>query len=106
MARDKIDYEWVAEELDEHGDIIDPMYGDTLAEVMGFIEPAANVEYALMRREGNDADGENYREYTYLVDGKLPLKFPDGYRVPLRFHREVKSTLGPLATTVHRLGVD
>ena len=87
--RDKLTYEWVAEDLDEYGDIIDSAYSDILAKVIAYHPPATNVEYALMRRYGNDEDGESYREYVYIKDGKLPVEFPDGYKVPARFQKEL-----------------
>ena len=87
--RDKITYEWVAEELDERGDIIDPMFGNSLKEVMGYIEPAVNVNFALVREEGNNEDGLQVREYAYIKQGKLPEEFDDGYKVPKRFFKEL-----------------
>lgn len=91
--RDLISYEWVMEEIENReGDIIDPQFCDTLKEALA-IEPdekALRVEIALVRFEGNEFDGIRLREYAYLNDGKLPEEFEDGYKVPKRFHDEVK----------------
>jgi hypothetical protein len=99
----KTSYEWVAEDCDENGDIIDPAYGDTLAEVMRYHAPADNVSYALVKNIGNQEDGLKSREYAYLKNNykvtyvavcgvwaqSLPDEFDDGGIIPLRFHVEV-----------------
>lgn len=90
--KDKVSYEWVCEPLDEHGDIIDPLFGDTLAEVIRFglkYKGAAEFAYALVRNVGNDIDGIKDREYAYLDHlAQLPDEFPSGAQVPQRFHQE------------------
>ena len=86
-----ISYEWVFEETDEYGDIVDPMFGDTFKEVSQLKpeDKSNDVHIALIRFEGDEDNGEDCREYAYIKDGKLPVEFDDGYRVPKRFHAEV-----------------
>jgi len=84
-----ITYEWVAEEYDENGDIIDPMFGETLNEVLGFLPPAPNVKYALTKNIGDRWEGLQDRQYAYVTVFGLPVEFDDGYKVPARYHREV-----------------
>lgn len=88
--RNKISYEWVFEDYDVYGDIIDPMFGDTLADVVQYA-PGNGDSYrvALTRIEGNDDDGLLVREYAYLKNGKLPIEFEDGYQIPKKYHKEV-----------------
>jgi len=86
-----ISYEWVFEESDEYGDIVDPLFGDTYKSVSQY-EPETKgnrVDIALVRFDGDEGNGEDCREYAYIKDGKLPVEFDDGYRVPKRFHAEV-----------------
>ena len=104
-------YEWTVEELDwyegcgDDPDIIDPHFFDTLAEAIKFAAtvdatdgPQPPCRIGLMRRVGNDRDGETDRSYAYLVnDGMayaLPARFEylqgaqDGPDVPKRFLAE------------------
>ena len=89
--RDKTDYEWVFEESDPHGDIIDPMYCNTYQGARRYIPDVSkgnSWEIALVRFEGNEEDGESLREYAYIKNKVLPVEFPDGYKVPKRYHKE------------------
>ncbi len=89
--RDSIFYEWVFEEIDKYGDIIDPLFSDKLSDVLSYEkeDEKNRIDIGLVRREGNKDDGETYRIYIYLSNGTLPVYFDDGYKVPKRFHREV-----------------
>lgn len=96
MARPKVDYEWVCEIVDAHGDIIEPLFADTLVEALGYrdheYEGKASVQIALVKHEYTDIDGELGRGYAYLEDGKLPESFEDGNvnpDIPVRFRNEV-----------------
>ena len=94
MARDRVTYEWVAEETDEHGDVNNCQFFETRAEA----EAAPSITgcpivVALVRNTGNNADGLTSRYYAYLnEDGSLPEFFStihheaDGPSVPQRFH--------------------
>jgi len=77
----KTTYEWVAEKLDEHGDIEDCFYVDTR-------EDAKSIggEIALCRRVHYVEDGdEAERQYAYLENEELPDEFDGGAKVPKRF---------------------
>lgn len=93
MARTKSTYEWAWEATDESGEITDCDYFPTLAECQGQALTGADV--ALVKRYGNDDDGEVGRTYAYLQAGpegelKLPETFDDGTTVPQRFHKEAR----------------
>lgn len=91
--RNKVSYEWVFEEYDEHGDIVDPLFSDTLQDALSNvpdIQPHNTYGVALVRSIGNDEDGLINRQYAYIdKDNKLPLEFGEGQKVPYRYHREV-----------------
>lgn len=93
--RTEVKYEWSIETVDEHGDIVDCDFSDTLA---AFKDewPVPNVELALLRREGSESQGETDRLWAYIKDGKLPETFSDAWgapvsvNVPKRFHKELE----------------
>lgn len=90
--RNKISYEWVFEEYDNNGDIIDPLFSDKLIDAQREAEGCFTHEYeiALVRNEGTEEDGLQVREYAYITaEGELPEEFDDGYKVPQRFHKEL-----------------
>lgn len=73
--------EWVAEAVDEHGDIIEPIYGPSEKFVRGFVafgDGEAHWDIARHRVFGNDDDGILDREYEYVE-----RIYADGRRVPL-----------------------
>ncbi len=84
-------YEWTYEVTDEHGDIVDQEFYDTLAECMNAAPQGADI--ALMRRvvgPNDDGDADQLeRGYAYLEDGALPPRFDDGATVPQKYHRQV-----------------
>jgi hypothetical protein len=86
----KTSYEWVAELLDEHGDIIEPMFGDTLKEVQLYAaqsdEHADDIAFALVQNIGEDINGLQDRGYAYIGDdGYLPEFFDNGESVPKKY---------------------
>ena len=88
-----VSYEWVAEPVDQHGDIIDPIFGDTFNDVRDVdaadFENAVAVNIALVRNVGNDDQGLQDRQYAYLTGGILPNEFNEGADVPVRFIRQI-----------------
>lgn len=90
-----IAYEWCYEVTDENGDIIDSNFADKLSE---FSKSEEGV-LVLVRNEGDEINGLEDRQWAYVKDGKLPLKFSDarnveiGIDVPKRFFKELKSYL-------------
>lgn len=72
--------EWVAEPTDEHGDIIDPVFGKTRPDVdsplhLTHFPAAAYVDIARVVTKGSDAEGMTERVYDYRVryyrDGRM-----------------------------------
>ena len=93
--RNKVSYEWVAEETDEHGDIIEPWFGESLHEVLYCtMDSQFKVRVALVRNEGNDEDGLQDRQYAYVVNGLLE-PFDGGAMIPKRFFKEVHEIYNP-----------
>lgn len=93
MARNRVTYEWAWEATDEAGDITDCEYYPSLALCQE--EALRGADLALVKRYGNDDDGEVDRTYAYCEPGDdgglvLPDVFEDGTKVPQRFHREVE----------------
>lgn len=90
-------YEWDAEPIDEHGDIEDHDWYDTLKD-MNRIHPADSFNsrkgLVLIRDYGCQADGLEDRQWAYAErgdDGKLylPERFDGGNKVPQKFHKEI-----------------
>jgi len=90
-------YEWDYESVDEHGDIIDHNFFDEFPGLPA--EP--NVQLVLVRNvaRGYKSDPLSFdleeRSWAYVVDGKLPVEFDDGYPVPKRFFKHLPA--GPAA---------
>jgi hypothetical protein len=92
----KTSYEWVAETVDEVGDIIDCNFQEKLCDLR--LEPGD--ELALVRRTGSEEDGEVDRWYAYAKDNMvLPLYFqdnlgePTNYIVPAKYRKELEKYL-------------
>jgi len=86
----KTRYEWDLEDADEHGDIHDHSFSDTLAPLWKWREGKALV---LVRDETDNDGGRLERSWAYVKDGNLPEWFEDSggsptVKVPKRFHAE------------------
>lgn len=85
-------YEWVAEPVDEHGDIIDPLYGESFKEAweadVSQFSDATGKNVALVRYVGSEYDGEIDRDYFYVREGELQPN-ECGDVPPKRFRDEV-----------------
>lgn len=93
MTRLLVSYEWVTEELDEHGDIA---YVNGWGSFLGAVTFAKSlapqkVDIALTASWGHEDVGLKDREYAYLEGGKLPDTLDGGHKVPKRFHDEVSN---------------
>jgi len=91
--RDRTTYEWVFEELDENGDIVDPLFSDSFKEAKSYRDQmVSNYGYdiALVKYIGNNEDGILDRQYAYIKDEALPATFPDRTKVPVKFRKEVR----------------
>lgn len=95
--RDRVTYEWVFEEYDRYGDIVDPLFSNSLDEALRNvpdIHPHNTYGVAVVRYVGNEEDGESSRDYAYIQeDNTLPSVFEGTFiRVPMRYHRIVAAT--------------
>ena len=98
-----IRYEWTAELVDEHGDIVDSEFADTYAEIRRIAnsmnEPGCTIRIGLMRdRYAKDDSAQLVcRSYSYIgeeLDNKLSWFFTDASgcdvaKVPAKFHCDV-----------------
>jgi hypothetical protein len=90
--------EWLVEEIDEHGEIIEVTHCDSYLQARRFagLSDAPQVDIGLVRDRGNDTDGLINRQWAYIdADGKLPIRFEDsggseGALVPPGYHREIE----------------
>ena len=103
MNYNKVDtlYEWVYENVDECGGI-EEVFGDSAAEVFSNISSTDGDpqdwlwRIALVRYLGNDDDGVVDRDYAYVDNDKLPIKFKNqDFGVPQRFHKELAQLRNP-----------
>ncbi len=82
-------YEWVVEESEPDGEIVDTnaydYYKSAVSHTGSF---GGKIEIALLKCVG-DPDTNHDRFYAYLKDGKLPESFEDGLKIPKRFIKEV-----------------
>lgn len=90
-----IRYEWVAETLDEYGDIVDVTHADTFLQIQHIARQieadGKEVAVGLVRDRINDVDEDlEDRQWAYLENGVLPKRFDGGATVPKRFLKEVE----------------
>lgn len=93
----RIEYEWVVEELDDEGDILDVNHWDeadlpaALDYAQDLRDHGKSVDVGLVRYELDthaDEPDETSREYVYAdPDGALPVFFGSGVKVPLALVR-------------------
>lgn len=92
--KDKVCYEWCYETVDENGDIDEVDFEEKL---INFQDNRKTDTLCLMRREGNEIDGEQDRLYAYVENGKLPETFSDcsgrpiAINVPQKFIKELSN---------------
>lgn len=97
--RNRVAYEWLVEQLDASGDILDVSHPATAAEAIAHFGPGYRI--GLVRDLGNDVDGVVERLWAYAGnDGHLPLGFEDstgeqaGVKVPRRYDTEWRAARG------------
>ncbi len=98
----QVSYEWCIEFMDDE-DITDLNFSneDKLEfDKSDFDAPEGGTSIlCLLRKEGNEADGETDRYYAYVKDGKLPENFPDvygyetGIKVPQKYQKQLSAYL-------------
>lgn len=96
----QVAYEWVAEHIDEHGDILEPVFANKLADLYKDIypdwmttHPKGRVDIGLVRDASRDfyTEGTEDRQWAYPNStGEMPEFFDGGSKVPARFAAEWK----------------
>ena len=87
-------YEWCVEVVDQHGDIVDNYFADSLAQAIEWAGDDDEYEHQIcLVRTEDTFNGD--RAWAYLTDGRLPEYFADAFghdttKVPQRFHRETE----------------
>lgn len=89
MIKNEVYYEWVVEQVDEHGDIQDTYQASSYKEAVEEETTHQVKQIALKRDKGNDDDGVVERGYAYVVDGILAERFDSGQKVPAKYLKEV-----------------
>lgn len=95
----RVTYEWVVEEVDEHGDIQDTDCWDTAADALRAMqhspEDGLHYEWGLVRDTWDAADPCDLvlRQWAYVTDDSLPHTMDEGATVPKRFHAELSTAL-------------
>lgn len=94
--KNSVNYEWSLEQLDHNNDIVDNDFSENLTFEKNSL---VGNDLGLVRDEGNEVDGLQQRLWAYVRNGKLPEFFadansiPTGYKVPVRFHKELAKYL-------------
>jgi hypothetical protein len=97
-----VSIEWLVEEIDRDGDIIDVHHLDSYAEALEHArfcraERDVKTSIGLVRDRGNDVEGLVDRQWAYVDHGKLPERFDwgggedGGAIVPAKYHREIET---------------
>ncbi len=95
--RNEIFYEWIIEELDEHGDIHDVDHCETFAEAHKSRQHLLDrqhinaVDVASRRSVGNELDGLHYWGYAYVdfENQTIDAEYCSGHRVPKHVIKQV-----------------
>ena len=93
----KVFYEWVIEQVDDHGDIQDVSHWDSFAQAMTArdswltTEGCDCVEVASIRGVGDEDNGLHYRGYAYvnLDDMTIESHYCCGSKVPQHIIKQV-----------------
>jgi hypothetical protein len=96
-----VQYEWIVEQLDEHGDIYDTSAFDTARAALQYmrrnrLEDGGAYHYGLCR---DSPYPRSSRSWAYVENGELPACFTDACdseecAVPKRFRAELAQALG------------
>ena len=90
--RDRVVYEYVIELKDEFGDIANILFYNDIKYFYANQPQDKNYDIALVRTTGNDNEGVKDKSYAYFHDGKLPLQFDDGIKVPQKYLNQIAPT--------------
>lgn len=80
-------YEWVIEDLSEHGDIENTQAFDKFYEA--FKRRGDRFALGLTLNVGNQLEGVTFRDWAYIEKGELPDCFEGGDKIPERFRKEM-----------------
>ena len=83
----RVYYEWVLEELDQHEEIVDLRFADSLADLLKEADGIPKHDLALVRNTYTEIDGITDRQYAYLAEGKL-TEMEGGAHIPKRYLEE------------------
>ena len=83
-------WEWELATLDKDGDRVD-LDNCEEKDVAKFLPFGNDHELNLVRRVGNDCDGETDRSYAEVIGGALDHETDDGTPVPQRFHKLLRN---------------
>ena len=85
-----VEYEWVLEEIDNTGDVVERDAHTSAASAVSAMSDARWTSLALVRDTFDRSDGGLVdRQYAYVDAGRLPECFGDGRKVPLALHAEL-----------------
>ena len=86
----KITYEWVAEHLDECGDIVDTHFADQAADLdLDLLDDVKEIHIGLVRYVQHTADTYD-RQYAYVNDDGQLGAFDGGALIPDQFREEAE----------------
>lgn len=89
-----VQYEWVTEYVDAHGDVLDTDGYATLAEALRTAPQADGCQRTIVLvRDVIDIAGVEDRQWAYPTAQGLPATFDQGTKVPARFHQEYARSL-------------
>ena len=91
MANFKTTYEWAIEYRDEHGDVEELDHFEKTVEALTVFKKEAGPADLVLVRDTWDIVQENLetRQWAYFENGRLPVNFDGGAKVPERFHKAI-----------------
>ena len=91
-----ISYEWIVEQIDASGEIVDTDgYPSAVEAIRAMRRPLPTgdaYDFGLTRSVGDNDVGLTGRSWAYVADGKLPERATDGDAngaIPARYHAEL-----------------
>ena len=94
MPVEIIRYEWDIETIDEHGHIEDHNHARRLKDLTKADEDGYTYQLVLVKTIWDSMDNLKDRDWAYEKNGKLPVTFSGGSKVPERYIKEYKSQWG------------
>lgn len=91
----KVEYEWEMAELIDGDRAGDLWFSEDIPDIEIFKDPTIEVGLVRYRTETTHMhDGRKFKDeiergYAYIIDGKFPEEFDDGYKIPQYFHKRL-----------------